>query len=479
MRRVLAASILTVALGGCAVGPRYHAPPTPKAGAGAFVAATSAVAAPQAPPDRWWELYQDPAIDALVQQALVHNTDLRVAAANLAQARGALLASRAGLFPSTRESAGANFQKNSTVNPSLGTTLQGAWIYEAAFDASYELDLWGRIRRGIQAAKADVAARAAAEDFVRVTVAAETTRAYVDACAYAEEAAVARRSLDLVTQTYQITQKQVALGSASEFDLARAATLVEQTRATIPPIEDAWRSSLYQLSVLTGKPPEEIDAAAAKCARPPQLTTPLPVGDGASLLRRRPDVREAERSLAASVARVGVATAELFPTVTLNGSIGGSALKPAKMFSTSGLNYSAGPLISWNFPNLVAQEGALAEAKAVASGALAQFDAAVLGALRDTETALSAYAGEIDRHKALQTARDQAQIAFKLAGVRYQGGEASYLDVLTAETTLVNADQALATSDQALVSDQVSVFKALGGGWQHAPKPAEKSGWTR
>jgi NodT family efflux transporter outer membrane factor (OMF) lipoprotein len=470
-------AMMAAGLAGCAVGPRFHRPPTPPAASGRFVAAGPAVE-PTPPPDRWWELYDAPEINGLVREALIHNTELRVAAANLAQARGALLEARAALLPTTSESFGAAWTKSTTSNLVLGTALRPKWIYSAAFDASYEVDLFGRIRRGIEAAKADVAARAAAEDFARVAVAAETTRAYVDACAYAEQIAVAKTSLDVAGGTYKITADQVALGTASEFDLARAANLVEQTRATIPPLEHAWRASLYQLAVLTGRPPEEIDAAAARCTRPPTLANPLPVGDGAGLLRRRPDVREAEHNLAAAVARVGVAVADLFPTVTLNASGSGVATRLDKLFSTQGLSYSLGPLISWNFPNLIAQEGRLAQAKAVASGTLAQFDSTVLSALQETETALSAYAGEIDRHQALKSASDEAQIAFDLARVRYLQGSASYLDVLVAQTTLVNAEQSLAASDQLLADDQVSVFKALGGGWENAPGPAVRSTWT-
>ena len=477
----LGPATLGLALAGCAVGPRYHQPSTPAASSGAFAAPSQGVAM-QPPPDRWWELYQDPAIDALVQQALVHNTDLRIAAANLAQARGALLQARAAQLPATQTGVGANYgvSSNQVVVDSIDAKRpKPVWYYTAQFDASYEVDLWGRVRHVVEAARQDVQAVAAAQDVVRVTVAAETTRAYVDACAYAEQIAVARRSLEVVTQTWRITEQQLKLGTASDFDLARAATLVEQTRATIPPLEDQRRASLYQLAVLTGQPPEKIDAAAAQCVRPPQLAAPLPVGDGADLLKRRPDVREAERMLASDVSRVGIAVASLYPTISLGGGAGGGSTNLGQMFAPQNLSYNVGPLISWSFPNLVAQAGQVAQAKAAASGALAQFDGTVLKALQDTETALSAYAGELDRHKALQAAHDQATLAFKLAGVRYQGGEASFLDVLTTEQTLVSADQALAASDQALASDQVSLFKALGGGWQAAPKAAAQNDWTR
>lgn len=480
MKRALLTTVAALTLGGCAVGPHYRAsePPAPQA----FVAATPETTAAQAPPDRWWSLYQDPAIDALVEQALAHNTDLRAAAANLAEARAALLNARAGLLPSTQTTAGETWGKGAFSNFAARlakTKARPGWDEAAQVDASWEVDLFGRVRSSVLAAKRTVQAEAAAQDFVRVSVAAETTRAYLDACAHAQQTRVARRALDLVSDTLEITRKRVGLGAASDFDLARAATLVEQTRAAIPPLEDQRRAALFQLSVLTGRAPEEIDAAAARCERPPTLAQALPVGDGALLLRRRPDVRQAERMLAASVSRVDVAVAGLFPTVTLGGGIGGSGAKPGAMFGSSGLTYSAGPLISWNFPNLVAQQGQVAQAKAASAGALAQFDGAVLRALQDVETALSAYAGELDRHAALTAARDQAALAEKLAKVRYERGQASYLDLITAQQTLVGAELSLANSDLSLINDQVAVFKSLGGGWQGAPTPVTPTPWKR
>jgi NodT family efflux transporter outer membrane factor (OMF) lipoprotein len=469
---------LAASLAGCAVGPTYRPAPTPKAGAGPFVAATPAAASPQAPPDRWWALYQDPALDALVQRALVENTDLRVAAANLAAARAALTQARAGFLPTTQATAGASYGVSSSTDLAAEidhTHPKAGWVDTSGFTAAWELDLFGRIRRSVEAAKGDLQAEAAAADFVRVSVAAETTRAYTDACAYSAELVVARRALDVTTQSLKIITTQRDLGTASDYDVARQATLVEQTRASLPPLETQRRAALYQLSVLTGQPPETIDATASRCDHTPTLATPLPVGDGAALLRRRPDVREAERNLAAATARVGVATAALFPTVSLGGSIAGAGGQPGQMYSSTGLSYGVGPLVTWNVPNLVAAHALVRQAEARQSGALAQFDGTVLKALQDLEQSLSTYAAELDRHAALKAADDQADAAYRLAQLRYKDGSASYLDLLTTEQTLVQAELALAASDEAVATDQVSVFKALGGGWQGAPTPATRS----
>jgi outer membrane protein TolC len=190
------------------------------------------------------------------------------------------------------------------------------------------------------------------------------------------------------------------------------------------------------------------------------------------MLRRRPDVREAERNLAAATAGVGVATAGLFPTVTLGGSLASAAPTLGGLGRYRNLSFGVGPLISWTFPNTLVASARVQQAKASASGALANFHGAVLNALKETEQALAAYGTELDRHGSLQTARDQSAEALRLAQVRFQAGGASFLDVLDAQCTLVSAEATLAASDEALVADQIALFKALGGGWEAAPATA-------
>jgi len=472
-RAVVGAASIGALLCGCTVGPRYAPPAVSTAADKGFAASTTAIASADAPPPDWWRLYNVPALDALVQDALVHNKNLLVAAANLAYARDALAQARAGRYPTTQVTAGTQYgitslgQVESQIE--TGRAASSSGYYTGGLDVSYEVDLFGQIHRAIQAAAANVEAVQAAEDVTRISVAAETTRAYVNACAYAQELGVAQQSLDLVTQTYQVTVKEGEAGAASNFDIARARALVEQTRATIPSYEGQRRTALFELAVLTGQPPEAISLAADACKAPPQLATILPVGDGRSLLRRRPDVRQAERELASDVPRIGVATANLYPTITLGASVASSAVTLAGLGSQKALTYGVGPLLSWTFPNTAVAQAQIREARATASAAYANFQATVLQALQDTEEALTAYGSELDRNGALKAAREQSAIAFRLAQVRYQDGEASYIDLISAETDLVNASAALAASDQALASDQVTVFKALGGGWEQAP----------
>lgn len=477
MKRVIAPLLAASVLAGCAVGPNYEKPKAAGLDTGAFAAAGSGVGAGPAA-SQWWRLYDDPALDRLVHDALVHNTDLQQAVANLGQARALLNQARAGFFPSTAVTAGDQYGRSPAANAAAaaaGRRAENVWTYAAGLDVSYEVDLFGRVRRTVEQARASAQAAEAVRDVVAVTVPAETARAYADACAYGEALDVARRSLEVVQQGYDITVRQRDAGGLSDFDVARQAALLAQTRAQVPVAEGQRRSALFQLAVLTGRTPETLIAEADACRAPPRLSQPIPVGDGAAMLRRRPDVREAERNLAVATARIGVATAGLFPTVTLGGALNSAAPTLGGLGQYRNASFGVGPLISWTFPNTLVANAQIQQARAAASGALAGFDGAVLNALKETEQALSAYGSELDRHGALQTARDQSAEALRLAQVRFQAGGASFLDVLDAQRTLVSAEAALAGSDEALVADQITLFKALGGGWEEAPATAPPS----
>jgi NodT family efflux transporter outer membrane factor (OMF) lipoprotein len=461
-----------LALSACAVGPNYTPPKTPPTAAGGFMSDTAASATSQPLPPNWWRLYNDPVLDRLVREALTENNDLKVAAANLANAEALVSQARAGLFPTTDLSAGATYKRGDTTNRQISTSTAAPtsnWLYTTGFTTAYQVDLFGQVRRTIEAARASAEAERAAEDAVRITVAAETAGAYANVCGYAQQVAVARHSLRVVQDSYDIAVRQRDAGALSDFDVARQATLLEQARATLAPLEGQRRAALFELAALLGKTPAEAPADAAACQTPPRLSQPLPVGDGAALLKRRPDVRQADRQLAAATAKIGVAVADLYPSITLGGTVSAGATRPSQLFNSASISYSAGPLISWTFPNTLVALAQIRAAKATASGALASFDGAVVQALKEAEQALTAYAAELDRHTALSAARDHADEAFRLAKVQYDAGTASYLDLLTAETTTVGAEQALAASDQALSTDQVAVFQALGGGWEGAP----------
>lgn len=467
--RALFAAVL---LAGCAAGPRYVAPVSAPAATGSFTSAQEAAFAPAPLPDDWWRLYRDPVLDGLVADALAANRDLARAAANLARARAALGETRVARLPSTAASASVTRGKQSTAAfgggsfPGVGDERT---TYDAGLDVAYEVDLFGRVTRLIQAARADAEAARAALDVARVSVVGETARAYASACAAAERLAVARTTLELQENTLRITARALEAGRGTRLDVARAGVLRDQAAAAIPSIEAERAGALFRLATLTGRTPAEVPAAAAGCRATPGLDRAIPVGDGAALLRRRPDIRQAERELAAATARIGVAAADLYPRISLGGSVGVTALAADDLGDDGAFRWSLGPLISWSIPNIGVARARVAQAEASTQAALAGFDATVLGALRETETALSDYARELDRRRALRSARDAAADAARLARRRFDAGADSFLALLDAERTLAEAQAALAASNARVADTQILLFKALGGGWQTEP----------
>jgi outer membrane protein TolC len=248
--------------------------------------------------------------------------------------------------------------------------------------------------------------------------------------------------------------------------VARATSLRDQQRALIAPIEQIRDAARFRLATLTGRTPAELPDDIARRGTTLRLNQPIPVGDGRALLARRPDVRAAERRLAAATARIGVATADLYPRITLGGSISSTGNSLGNLFGAGPLGWLLGGLISWNFPNQEATRARIQGARADGDGALASFDGTVLRALEETETALSAYAHELDRRTALQSARDQAAIAARIARAQQKAGRTDFLDVLDAERTFAETEAALAEADARITDAQVDLFRALGGGWQ-------------
>jgi len=357
-------ALLPLALSACTVGPNFKRPATPSVATGGFseTARTSSVAATPLP-DHWWQLYSDPVLDRLVTDALAHNTDIRTAAANLARARAVLSEQRGARLPSTQVTAQATRSRTPAVQSPTGKSFETDF-YSAGFDASYEIDLFGGVTRAIEAARGDTEAAAAQLDAARVSVAAETARAYAQACSNAAQRAVALETVTLQQQTLDLTKTLFEAGRGTQRDVQRADVLLANTQASIPTFEAERRASLYALATLTGHAPEAIDADADKCTIPPRVTVTVPVGDGTALLARRPDVRAAERTLAADTARVGVATADLYPSIQLLGSIGIGARKPGDLFKPAGLSWSLGPLITWNFPNMTTARARVRQAEA-------------------------------------------------------------------------------------------------------------------
>ena len=466
MKRAMTIAAAALALAGCMVGPNYRSPELGAPSQDPFLSGKSPVFTQDQPPGRWWKLFNDPVLDRLVEEALANNTDLRVAAANLRRARAVLRETRSGLFPTGTATASATYSRQSGDQLQFqGAASQGE-SYDAGIDASYQIDLFGKIRRAIQAARADAGAAQAAFDLSRITVAAETARAYADACSAGRQLAVARETVRIQEQTFDLTRRLLEGGRGTALETGQAGSLLEQVRATLPTLEAQRQTALFRLSVMTGRPPANFPREVAACEAVPTLVRPIPVGDGATLLSRRPDVRQAERELAAATARVGVATASLYPSITLGGSVGTSATSLSGLGSGDSFRFSIGPLISWDLSSLFVGRSRIAQAEADAEGKLANFEGTWLRALEDTESALTRYARELDRRDALRRARAQSAEAARIARLRYQAGRDSFQVVLDAERSLASVEAELARSETQLSDYSVSLFLALGGGWQ-------------
>jgi NodT family efflux transporter outer membrane factor (OMF) lipoprotein len=411
----------------------------------------------------WWKLYDDPQLDALVEHALKANAELRVAAARLQQAQARYAQARAA--GGLDESVEASVARGQISAQSLLLTepLPPFTFADGGISVSYQFDLFGKIKRGVEAAKANTEAVQAANDLTRISVAAAVVGAYVEICHGNHEIEVAQHSLQLQQRSRDVAARLQIAGRGTPVEVARADAQVSMLQAALPPLRVRTRAAGYELAALLGQTPDQVPAQAMQCVQAPTLKQPIPVGDGAALLRRRPDVRQAERELAAATAEIGVATAELYPDIRLGASLGATGLledfgKPVTQ------EWSIGPLISWSVPGKGAH-ARVASAQAGATAALAEFDHVVLEALRETQTVLDRYAENLQREAALRTARDRADAAAADERRLYQAGRRPYLSSLDAERTLASADAALADAEAQVSQDQIRLFLALGGGW--------------
>lgn len=455
-----------LALTGCTVGPDYHLPASaavnrPAARAPLAVPETLAVADDL--PPRWWHLYDDPVLDGLEQQALDGSTDLRVAAANLARAQAMTQVAEGASEPEIAVDAAAERARLSGESFLLPEALPPASLGSANLRLRYQVDLFGRVRRSIEAARADEEARRELVGAVKVTLAGEVARAYLGICSAQEEADTLAAAAAVQSDIARATRQLQAAGRVSLIETTAARTRVDEVEALLPRARARARAGLYQLAFLLGRAPSEYPREAAGCRKLPELARPLPVGDGAALLARRPDVRAAERQLAAATARIGVATAELYPQIGIGLSAGSTGF--LKDLGTAAANsWSIGSLIRWTFPGA----GARARVRVAdrdAQRALAQFDGVVLGALREAQTALATYGEDHARLESLRKAAEGARMtADQVARLRLAGRAAAPAD-LGARAILLAATLREQNGREAIVQDQVSLFMALGGGW--------------
>lgn len=461
-----------LAAGGCsqALGPDYYLPEKAAFNRSEFshplreADAQTYISAPL--PAHWWRLYDDARLDRLIARALQGNASLREAMANLERVQAVRDEVAGASRPSISVSGGPGFGHASGLShEQAGVEPANAWQFNASTTVSYQLDLFGQLKRAQEAAAANSEAAKAAMERVKITVVAATVGAYSSYCSGGLQLRSAQRSLDLQRQASAVTLKLQQAGHTDEVDALRASAQERQLSAAIPPLQARRSAALYRLAAITGQPMASLAQDLADCDSPPQLSQLIPVGDGAALLRRRPDIREAERNLAAATARIGVAVADLYPKVSLGLSAGSAGPMP-HLGRNDAYGWSVGPLISWSVPNNGVARARISQAQANAKAFYARFDSVVLNALEETETALNSYARELDHHHALEAARQENEAVAHHLRLLYRNGKVSYLEALDAERTLAGSESSLAASTAKLSSDQVNLFLALGGGWR-------------
>lgn len=469
--RLLATGIsLALILSACqVVGPDYVLPKEAainRADAQGELATTDASVLSAPVPADWWRLYHAPELERLVEQALAANTDLRVAAANLGRAAAQVQeAEDRGGF---EESLSADVQRTQVAGQQFLLMEKVPVVNFANLNASlsYQFDLFGKLQRGVEASHADADAAQAAADLVRINVVARVVSAYAQICSANEEREVAEHSLDLQRQSLELTEQLHAAGRGNETEVTRSATQFKSLRAALPRYTAAQQAGIFQLAMLTAQPASALPKDVTECRHLPELAQPLPVGNGAELLKRRPDIRQAERQLAASTARIGVATGELYPDISIGASTGLIGIAE-DIGNPSTQHWGFGPLIHWNIPTTGARARVL-QAEAATQASLAHFDGVVLNALRETQTALAQYTAALQQHAALDETARSAQLSAEQTHAFYQAGRESFLAELDAQRTQSQVAEQLAASQSQVVQAQIGLFMALGGGWQQA-----------
>ncbi|AMT86673.1 MULTISPECIES: efflux transporter outer membrane subunit [Pseudomonas] len=426
------------------------------------VAGKPVVSAPV--PADWWRLYKDPRLDQLVQQAMASNTDLRVAAANLSRARAQVDEAESAGGWSGGVKMGAQRLQESGQAFLLPEKVPVANIADIGISASYQFDLWGTLQRGIEAAKANADATQAAADTARITLVADVVRAYTQVCAANEEREIAEHSLDLQSQSTTLIQRLRDAGRGDETQVTRSQTQFKSLRADLPRYEAARQAGLFRLSMLLAKPVEQLPAGTASCAELPKIAQLVPVGDGAALLKRRPDIRQAERRLAAATAGIGIATGELYPDISIGATIGTVGIID-DLGDPSTNRWGFGPSLSWKVPTNGAR-ARIREAEANTQGALAHFDGVVLNAIRETQTGLAQYSALLQRRDALAEAEQSAKLAAEQTHRFFQAGRESFLADLQATRTYTDVTAQLAGANTQVAMSQIDLFLALGGGWE-------------
>ena len=468
-RGACVAALLAVALGGCAaVGPDYSEPQL--AVPAGWSAGTGTDAMDAALLARWWHGFGDPVLDRLVADALAANLDLAQARARLREARARRGVAGAALAPSVDASLSGSRSRSSGQSGS-GSTRE---LYSAGFDASWELDVFGGLRRSVEAAQADLEASVESLSDTRVSLAAEVALNYIDLRTAEQRLAIAEESIAYRGENHQIIRWRQQAGLVSELDLAQATTDLESTRAVLPPLRTAVIEAKNRLAVLLGRNPGELESLV-------HADRPIPLAAGeivaaipADTLRQRPDVRVAERRLAAQTARLGEAEAARYPSFRLSGSLGLEALELDALADRGANTHSLFGGITAPVFNAGRIAANIEIQDALVEQARLAYRAAVLAALEEVENALTAVANTDARRAKLAEAAAAARTTLAIAEYRYASGLADFLSVLDAQRTQLSLDEQLAGSTGELARAQIRLYKALGGGWSTEPLPAKE-----
>jgi multidrug efflux system outer membrane protein len=450
--------VLIVTAAACGVRRPYVAPNVPPA---ALSHVDTALTVEQPFDPRWWQQFEDPVLDDLVRRALAANHDVRMAVARVDQARAFFDDVALDRFPTAV--VGASVDRRDQAIPGFSERPRPITTYRAGFDAFWEIDVFGRVRSQVQAAKANAESFEADVDDVRVSVAAEVARNYFELRGLQQQLAVAERSLLNQRETLRLTQVRRDAGFGEEQDVASAAARVAAIEASIPPIRSAIAQREHHLAVLIGVRPGALVADLTPRAYPP-LTKALAIGEPGSLLRRRPDVRAAERRLASATGRESVAAAELFPQISISGFLGLLAGRGSSFFNASESRaWAVTPALSWAAFDIGSARARLRGAEGATRESVAEYEQVVLRAIEETENALVNYREEQERLVRLADQARESTRAATIARTRYQAGVVDFLALLDAERTQLQAEDAVAQAEAGVFTSVIAVYKALGG----------------
>jgi len=462
---------------GCAVGPDHEAPRPALPGAwstleGSADDRSSVATSRTADLAEWWRTFEDPVLNDLCERALGANLELALAGARVREARGLRSEAFGGLLPdvATRGSyENVRFSENGAF-PFPAETFP---LYKAGFDASWEIDVFGGQRRELEAAEAEIEASVEGLRDVRVSLLAEVARSYVELRGSQARIAIARRNLEAQTNTLELTRARLDAGQTTDLDVARAEAQVSSTSSVIPTLEIQARQAIHALAVLLGREPGAVAAELSVEAPIPVSPSEIPAGLPTDLLRRRPDIRRAERRLAAATARIGVAAADLYPRLFLNGTYGFESVSASNFLTSGSQLWSVGPTVRWALFQGGRIRARIEVQNAQEEQAAILFEQTLLDALRDVEDAIVAHSREQARRTMLAQAVASQRRAVSLASQRYAQGLVDFLSVLEAQRVLYAADDALVQSEQSIATNTIALYKALGGGWTEMPESRE------